>query len=165
MVRGRKPLAPEVHEMSGAYLKNPNRKNHNAPKLDPNEPAMPEYFDEDETLMWMQLCEDLKNSGLLSASFREIMVAYCAAYGGWIKAKRSVAKSGMVLVTKDKDGTVQARRNPFSVELHKYRDEMTKLIPEFGLTPASRSKLVSMKEEEESPFSEYLRGRMGASRN
>ena len=156
MVRGRKPIAPEIHERNGSYVKNPQRKNHFAPQANGIEPRMPDYFDEDETLMRLQLCEDLTRSGLMSTDLREIMVAYCTAYGGWIKAKRAVAKSGMVLISKDKDGNAQAKRNPFSVELHKYREEMNRLMPEFGLTPASRSKMVALQPEEEDPFQMWL---------
>jgi P27 family predicted phage terminase small subunit len=66
-----------------------------------------------------------------------------------------------VLVQKTKDGT-DIKRNPFSVELHKYRDEMNKLLPELGLTPASRSKVSANDPDDgkDDPFASIM-ARMG----
>lgn len=156
MAKGRPRIAQEILERSGAYSINPSRKNHDAPIANGKHPKKPDYFDDDESQMWSQLCIDLDEMGIISSDIREIMIAYCCAFGGWIKAKRMVAKLGQVLVTKKGDGTVVTRRNPFSVELHKYREEMNRLLPEFGLTPSSRSRLKSVKTEKEDEFAAWL---------
>ena len=161
MTKGRPRIAPEILERSGAYAINPSRKNHEAPRANGKHPEKPDYFDDDESQMWMQLCSDLDEMGVMSTDNRELMIAYCCAFGGWIKAKRMVAKLGQVIVSKKTDGTVVTRRNPFSVELHKYREEMNRLLPEFGLTPSSRSRLKSVKTEEEDPFQEWLKRATG----
>jgi len=117
---------------------------------------MPDWFNEDETLKWMELVQDLRELGILSDDNREILVAYCTAHGGWIKARRMIEKTGLALIVKQKDGTIDMKRNPYCVELHKFRDEMNRLLPEFGLTPSSRQKLVSLKPVEDDPFLELL---------
>lgn len=155
---GRPRIAQEIHERNGSYAINPNRQNKQAPKADGKEPEMPEYFGEDECRKWIELVEDLRRNGILSRDTREILIAYCTAYGGWMKARRAVEQSGLVLASRDEDGNPSFKRNPFCVELHKYRDEMNGLLTEFGLTPASRQRCVSFAEQESDPFHEWLAG-------
>ena len=150
---GRKPLAQEVKRKSGTYRLNPNRENKSAPTSDGKEPDMPDWFNEDETLKWLELAEDLSTSGVLSKDCRELMIAYCTAFGGWMKARRAVEATGIALVQKEEDGSTKIKSNPFCIQLHKYRDTMNRLLPEFGLTPSSRGKLKSMNTSEDSdPF-------------
>jgi P27 family predicted phage terminase small subunit len=55
----------------------------------------------------------------------------------------------------DNQGNV--RRHPVATDMHKFREQMNKIIPEFGLSPSSRSRLVSLKQDEEkNPFGELL---------
>jgi P27 family predicted phage terminase small subunit len=79
-----------------------------------------------------------------------------------MKARQLVRTTGIVLVEKSKDGKRTISRNPISVELHKYREEMNRLLPELGLTPASRQKLTSLKLDEaiDDPFNSLME-RMG----
>lgn len=160
MIKGRPRIAPEIHKINGSYEINPNRENKKAPSADGREPVMPDYFGEDECQKWLELCGDLKRMGVLSTDTREIMIAYCCAYGGWMECRRQLKKFGMVLPIKDENGkAIDIKRNPYSVELHKYRDEMNRLLPEFGLTPSSRSRLVSFSNTEEDPFEQWLAAR------
>ena len=157
MARGRKKIAAEVHKQRGTYNVHPERQNKAAPVADGMTPEMPEYFGEHEARKWGELCADLRQNGVLSRDTREILIAYCTAYAGWMKAREMIKTTGIVLVSKNKKGETTVMRNPISVELHKYRDEMNRLLPEFGLTPASRQRLVALKkEDEENPFSELL---------
>ena len=149
MGRGRKKLAPEIMEASGAYEKNPNRRNKDAPKANGFEPTMPDYFNDEERQKWVELVADLRSMGILSSETRELLIAYCTAYGGWMKARRAVESAGLALVDKE-NGTI--KRNPFCSELHKYRDAMNRLLPEFGLTPSARGNLVSLNDDMEDPF-------------
>jgi P27 family predicted phage terminase small subunit len=155
MTKGRKKTAPEILKLSGSYIKNPQRENKAAPKADGEEPEMPDYFSEDEKFKWGQLLEDMKRNGICSSDLREIMIAYCTAYGGWMLARKAVLKTGIVLVQKTDDG-IDAKRNPFSVELHKYREEMNRLLPELGLTPSARAKMVANVPPEEDEFAQWL---------
>jgi len=161
MTRGRKRIAPEVHEANGSFRVHPERQNKLAPKSDGKRPTMPKDFDAHEKKKWGQLCKILEGNRVMSTDLVEILVAYCTAYGGWMKAREAVRKTGIVLVQKTPDGT-EVKRNPFSVELHKYRDEMNKLLPELGLTPASRSKVSSIDtdDDKDDPFASIM-ARMG----
>ena len=148
MTKGRKRIAPEIQEANGAYRVHPGRRNKHAPKVDGLRPSMPEDFDEYETKKWNQLCNILEGNRILSTDLVEIITAYCTAYGGWMRARVAVRKTGIVLISKGEVGN-EYKRNPFSVELHKYREQMNKLLPELGLTPASRGKVSSTDGEDQ----------------
>jgi P27 family predicted phage terminase small subunit len=162
MTRGRKRIAQEVHEASGAFRVHPERRNKKATKPDGKRPVMPEDFDAHETTKWDQLCKILEDNRVMSKDLIEILVAYCTAYGGWMRAREAIRKTGIVLVQKMPDNTTEIKRNPFSVELHKYREEMNKLLPELGLTPASRSKVSATDPDDnkDDPFAKIM-ARMG----
>ena len=162
MARGRKPLAAEVKQSTGAYRVHPERKNKSAPVADGERPDMPAYFGDHERTKWGELCKDLDKNGVLSSDTREILIAYCTAYAGWMKARDLIKTTGIVLIAKNKKGETTVMRNPISVELHKYREEMNRLLPELGLTPASRQKLTSLKleDDKDDPFASIME-RMG----
>jgi P27 family predicted phage terminase small subunit len=162
MPKGRKRIAPEIHEARGSFRVHPERRNKSAPKSDGQRPTMPADFDHHETKKWEELCAILEGNRLMSTDLIEILVAYCTAYGGWMRAREAVRKTGIVLVQKNAVGGTDIKRNPFSVELHKYRDEMNKLLPELGLTPASRSKVSANDPDDaaDDPFASIM-ARMG----
>jgi P27 family predicted phage terminase small subunit len=162
MPKGRKRIAPEIHEANGSFRVHPERRNKDAPKSDGKRPVMPVDFDNHEAKKWEELCSILEGNRVMSSDLIEILVAYCTAYGGWMRAREAVRKTGIVLVQKMADGTTDVKRNPFSVELHKYRDEMNKLLPELGLTPASRSKVsaIDADDNKDDPFASIME-RMG----
>ena len=162
MARGRKRIAAEVHKQRGTYNVHPERENKNAPTANGKQPDMPDYFGDHEKAKWKELCSDLDINGVLATDTREILIAYCTAYAGWMRARELIRSTGIVLISKTKKGETAVTRNPISVELHKYRDQMNRLLPELGLTPASRQKLVAAKpEQEESAFSALLERMQG----
>lgn len=160
MARGRKKISQEILKMQGSFVKHPERENKSAPVANGKDPSMPDYFNDDEKQKWGELLDDMRVNGIVSSDLREIMIAYCTAYGGWIKSRRMVERLGVVLVTKTDDGT-DIKRNPFSVELHKYREEMNRLLPELGLTPSARAKMVANLPPEEDEFTQWLKGATG----
>lgn len=153
MARGRKPLAPEVHEHNGSYRKNPNRENKERPVIDGERPDAPEWFNELELEVWHALCADLEQKGVQDTSNRELLIAYCTAYAGWFECRRMVMENAYTMI--DNHGNV--KRHPVATDMHKFREQLNKLIPEFGLSPSSRSRLVSLKQDEDkNPFGELL---------
>lgn len=115
---------------------------------------MPDYFNDDETLKWLQLIADFRANGILSLDNREILIRYCTAYSGWIAARRAYEDSGLVIY----DDKGNAKRNPAVSEMHKFAEQMVKLLPEMGLTPASRQRLVSFAQPEADPYAQWLEG-------
>jgi P27 family predicted phage terminase small subunit len=62
-----------------------------------------------------------------------------------MEARAKVATTGLAIESYDKDGNLVITRNGYVTEMHKFREQMNKLLPELGLTPASRQKLTSLK--------------------
>ena len=149
MTRGRKPLAQEIKESTGAYTRNPQRRNNAAPKADGIAPEMPAWFGPVEQSKWKELVADLSANGVISTDTREILIAYCTAYAHWMDARGKIVETGLAIEGFDKDGNRTVTRNGYMAELHKFREQMNKLLPELGLTPASRQKLTSLKVEDE----------------
>jgi P27 family predicted phage terminase small subunit len=162
MVRGRKPLAAEIKKATGAYAKNPQRENKSAPVADGESPVMPKWFGPLEKSKWSELVKDLTKNGVISTDTREILIAYCTAYAHWMEAREKVKQTGLAIVGVDKEGNTQITRNTYVTEMSKFRDQMNKLLPELGLTPASRQKLSSLKVEDDKddPFASIME-RMG----
>lgn len=111
---------------------------------------------------WKELTGDLKRNGVLSTDTREMLVSYCTIYAKWIEARKKVEETGLAIESVDKMGQLVISKNPYVAEMHKFRDQLNKLLPEFGLTPASRQKLKSMNldEKKEDPFAKIME-RMG----
>ena len=162
MGKGRKPIAAEIKRATGAYVKNPQRENKSAPVADGVEPKMPAWFGRYEKSKWKELVSDLTRNGVISTDTREILIAYCTSYALWMEARAKVIETGLAIVGVDKFGNTQISRNTYVTEMSKFRDQMNKLLPELGLTPASRQKLTSLKQDDaaDDPFASIME-RMG----
>ena len=141
---GRKPLAQEVKEATGAFRKNPQRKAVTAPVADGQSPIAPKGLCRVAKAKWKEIIGDLKRNGVLSTDTRELLIAYCTTFAKWVEAKQKVAETGLAIESVNKYGNQVITRNPYVSEMHKFREQLNKLLPEFGLTPASRQKLKSM---------------------
>ena len=162
MVRGRKPLAQEVKEATGAFRKDPQRKAKSAPTADGASPKMPNGLSRVAKAKWREMVGDLKRNGVLSTDTREMLVSYCTTFAKWMEAKNKVEETGLAIESVDRCGNQVIHRNPYVAEMHKFREQLNKLLPEFGLTPASRQKLKSMNldDKKDNPFAEIM-ARMG----
>ena len=139
-------MATEVAEASGTLAVNKARRNDElAPRADGCTPEMPDYLDEHGQQKWGEIVGDLLSMKVISSECRELMIAYCEAYSGWRRCLDLVRRVGPVIMTRDDSGKTVIIRNPVSTELHRYRNQMNKLLPEFGLTPSSRTRLVAFK--------------------
>ena len=140
-MRGPKPKAREVQLAEGRDQKNPHRFRNEVPKTLEREPAMPEHFDEQAQEAWQFLKELLTGAKMWSATYQVTIEMYCETYSNYRRALHLVKITGQALRTESKDGSPEIKRNPYSVELHRYKDELLKLSAEFGLTPSSRSRI------------------------
>ena len=140
-MKGRKPKAREIQILEGRDKKNPSRFANDVPQTIEHEPQMPEHFDDQATAAWNTLREILTASKMWSATYQVTLVLYCETYSNYRRAVELVRISGQALRTQAEDGSIELKRNPYSVELHRYKDELIKLSSEFGLTPSSRSRI------------------------
>lgn len=155
--RKRKPTAAKVR--NGSAAKDPGRINKLEPAALSDEPTCPDHLDDVGRATWHRTCDVMRRMGYLSASYQDALDIYAETYSNYRQALEAVEKYGQVLVSKDKNGNLLVRRNPFSVELHKYHDELMKILQEFGLTPSSKTRVSGDGPKELDPLSAILQQR------
>ena len=90
--------------------------------------------------LWNEYGEMFMNVGLLTAGDLIALEMLCSSYGRWVKAELDVAESGEVLVS-DTGGVYQ---NPVLSVANRAYDNLKKMLAEFGLTPAERTRVTAM---------------------
>jgi phage terminase small subunit len=82
-------------------------------------PAPPDVLDEEARMEWHRLAPLLEPAGLLTLVDRMGLTIVCVAWSDYIAARRT--------------GTKTDRRSAFT--------QLRQILPEFGLTPSSRSRI------------------------
>lgn len=131
---GRRPKPTALKELQG----NPGHRalNHNEPKPT-GIPTCPKHLDKTAKAEWRRISEALISLGLLTSVDRAALAAYCAAYSTWVEAETSMQKFGRV-ITSPSGYSIQS---PYVGIRNTSLDLMRKFLVEFGMTPASRSRL------------------------
>jgi len=129
MPRPRKPTALKL--LHGE--KDKKRINQNEPAPTPGIPQPPVHLDEVALACWHRTCKTLNEMHVLTMADGECVAMFCQDYSRWFAASQAVDAQGMI---------VDGKRNPALIDAHKFRDSCFKWLTEFGMTPASRTKLV-----------------------
>ena len=141
--RPRKPTALKI--LQGDFDKDPQRQNHNEPVTDSLSPDCPEYLLGDAREEWLRLSVELGGIKVLSTVDRSALEQYCQTYGYWRDCCRDIAKRGLFIHTPimDRGGNqvaTQTVENPAANAARKYGDQIQRLLAQFGLTPAARTR-------------------------
>ena len=154
---GRKPLPTQLKKLKGTLRA--DRINPNEPEPDPNIPPVPPHLDKKAQVEYARITAELHEVGLMSNLDLAAISAYCDVYSQWEQA--SEAMEGGPLIIKTKAGNII--QNPLIGIKNTTREQMRRFLVEFGLTPASRSKVVARKEkpEKENPFAAIAKQRKG----
>jgi len=147
MTRGRKPKPREVQVAEGRHLKNPKRFENEIPDRSEHEPVKPDHITGFAAEEWERVEQLMRAANLWSASYQVTIEIYCETYSNYRLALERVNQTGQAIVQSDKAGKPVVTRNPFSVELHKYKEEVLRLLTELGLTPSSRARVQMPKED------------------
>ena len=153
MGNGRRPKPTAMKELAG----NPGHRplNDAEPKPDKAAPEMPKGMLKAARREWAAIVPSLLRIGVLSNIDGKALAAYCDAYAHWELARKQIEKYGLVIEEPvlDKDGfvntaMVRLKANP-AVNIYTAMGKLMKsYLIEFGLTPASRSKLKIEKQAE-----------------
>lgn len=115
----------------------------NEPQPTPIAPEMPKGLDRYAKQCWQRNVPILERLGLLTEADMEMFISYCQAWSRYCHANKRLKK-----VLKEADDIEVIRRAEVSVE--KAEHSVRLLANEFGLSPASRSRLsVEVKNDEE----------------
>jgi P27 family predicted phage terminase small subunit len=95
---------------------------------------------------WNRVVPVLDRLGLLTALDAPVLTDYALCWGRLVQCERALADDGLILETwlLDSDGRrVRSTvvRNPLSVTAKEYRAQLRSYVSEFGLGPASRSRI------------------------
>jgi P27 family predicted phage terminase small subunit len=119
----------------------------NEPEPELVTPLPPNHLDPVAREEWDRISAELESLGLLSNLDRTALAGYCLAYSRWIKAEEILAKSSLLIMTgqtKDDKGHLSGGcpiQNPMLAVSNKAQELMIRYLSEFGMTPASRSKI------------------------
>ena len=135
MTRGRKPKPTALKKAEG----NPGKRalNHAEPEPPEGLPSCPEHLSEAAREEWARVAGTLHGMGVLSIVDRAGLAAYCQAYGRWVEAERRLAEGPQLVRTPS--GHVQ--QSPWMGVANKQLEIMGRYMAEFGMTPASRSRV------------------------
>lgn len=120
------------------------------PKSEPGVPPRPAHLDGDAAEAWDHLIGVLSARQVLTLADARALELLCETWGRYRQATRSLAEDGITIKLYDRHGKVkQVRRNPASgiqVELARL---LRLQLAEFGLTPASRTRVAVLPGKEQ----------------
>lgn len=146
---GRRPKPTVLKELQG----NPGHRPLNKREPKPTgTPTCPSHLDKEAKKEWKRISVELTSLGLLTSVDRAALAAYCAAYSRWARAETNIQKFGDVIKTPNGF----AAPNPYVTIANRALDHMRKFAIEFGLTPASRSRLQVSPTGNEDPFESFM---------
>lgn len=135
--RGRKPKPTALKELEG----NPGKRqlNANEPKPAARAPSCPKWLEDDAKKEWRRLAKQMELLGVLTEVDMAAFAGYCQAYARWKAAEEFISKHGAIVKTPS--GYWQ--QVPQVSIAQQYLKQMSKFCEQFGLTPASRSRIVA----------------------
>lgn len=131
-----KPTAIRIYEG------NPSRRplNTREPRPEPKMPRCPAYLDAEAKREWKRLAPLLLKMGVLTEADYHSLGNLCQAYSTMVKAQTKLTETGLLLRTPS--GYVQ--QSPLLSIVTSSVETITKLSREFGMTPASRTRVASI---------------------
>ncbi len=90
---------------------------------------------------WVRTGGLLLRSRVLTEADLTAFAAYCVVYGRWVEAEGNVRRRGLMVPAKPRSRNLV--QNPFLSIANKSLQQMLRLWAEFGLTPSSRTRIIS----------------------
>ena len=120
---------------------NPGRRplNDREPKAGNGPPRMPQHLDDAARLEWRRLVRILTKMRVLTEADGIALSTLCQAYSTLGKAQAQLSNTGIIFKTPN--GFLQ--QNPLLKVLNQQAEIIIRHVREFGLTPASRSRLTA----------------------
>ncbi|GLQ31654.1 phage terminase small subunit P27 family [Litoribrevibacter albus] len=152
MARPAKPTALKV--VTGNAGKRPLNKNE--PKPEVKRPKVPAHLSPKAKTAFRGLCDLLENMGVLTIADGVALELMCDAYAEWRDCRKVVEKEGRTYQTTSMAGELVYKARPEVAMASDAWKRLKAMMGEFGLTPASRTKLQTNKPEEVDPLEEFL---------
>jgi P27 family predicted phage terminase small subunit len=103
---------------------------------------------------WDKVIVELESCGILSNLDMTALQIYCEAFASWKHATAQVRKYGTIVTCPRRGYPI---RSPYLIVAEKAFEQMTKMLTEFGMTPASRPKVnrIEKKEKTDDPWDSF----------
>lgn len=111
--------------------------NQNEPQPEAKLPAPPRHLSKEARKEWRRSGAFLLQLGLISDLDRAAFAAYCTAYGRWIEAEEALKSYGVMI--KSPNGFPM--QSPYLSVANKAMEQMRSLLSEFGMSPATRTRV------------------------
>ena len=154
---GRPPKPTHLKVLQG----NPGKRTLNKaePKPQAKAPPCPRHLSKEARKEWRRISKELLTLGLLTAVDRAALAAYCQAWARWVQAEEAMSADDFKPVAITDTGYEHA--SPWIGIANNALKQMKAFLTEFGLTPASRSRVSVAKPEKKDPYSEFLARKVG----
>ena len=135
--RGRKPTPTAIKELEG----NPGKRklNDKEPRPEKKAPSCPKWLEPEAKKEWKRLAKKMEMMGVLTEVDMAAFAGYCQAYARWKEAEEFITQHGTIVKTPS--GYWQ--QVPQVSIAQTYLKVMNRFAEQFGLTPASRSRIVA----------------------
>jgi P27 family predicted phage terminase small subunit len=166
VARGRKPKPTALKLLGGAQ---PCRVNAEEPAPPATLPEPPGHLSEVALAEWRRIVPQLDAMGVITAVDGAALSIYCMTFARWLDALAAVAEFGLFIDTRivrtaGPDGAVLetvndkgcVKSNPAVAVAAGCEAAMARLLGEFGLTPASRSKVKATGRPVENKLAKFL---------
>lgn len=136
-LRGRKPTPTAIKKLEGNPGKRPL--NDKEPKPERKAPPCPKWLDKEAKREWKRLASKMEMMGVLTEVDMAAFAGYCQSYARWRENEEFISKNGSLVRTPS--GYWQ--QVPQVSMAQQYLKQMGRFAEQFGLTPASRSRIIS----------------------
>ena len=155
--RGRKPKPTALKALEGNPGKHPL--NTSEPKPTKKAPACPKWLEPEAKKEWRRLAKQMEQIGILTQVDMAAFAGYCQAYARWREAEEFLTQHGSIFKTPS--GYVQ--QVPQVSIAQQNLKIMQSFCSEFGLTPATRARIIAAgggKEDgvSDDPMEQLLKG-------
>lgn len=135
--RGRKPTPTAIKELEG----NPGKRalNDKEPKPEKKAPACPKWLEPEAKKEWRRLAKKMEQLGILTEVDMAAFAGYCQAYARWKEAEEFIQQHGTIFKTP----SGYPQQVPHVSIAQTYLKIMNRFAEQFGLTPASRSRIIA----------------------
>lgn len=140
---------------------NPSKRpiNQNEPKPPPGVPPTPKHFSKQEKYWFNRLGEDLNCMGVITTLDGMALELLIGAYVEWRSHRDILEKEGETYTTISATGDKLIKAHPRVAMMADAWKRLRGMMAEFGMTPASRSKVNAGGPGEVNPIEEFMKAR------
>ena len=147
------PLPTNLKVLRGTAQ--PCRMNDREPKSPKGRIKMPSGLTKEEKKHWKAVAADLEAAGILTVLDVQALRLYCRVYHQWCQANEKLEAFGPVI--KGSHGTPML--SPYFKVSRSCLEQMLALLREFGMTPSSRTRIRSERDEPDDDFEAWQKKR------